>query len=172
MNIKEFEDLLDQHGWDIASWPEPFRQEANKFVAQNDEAAELIHHLQMLEEAIAADALPMGRHRAIDNIFVEIDRQEQAAPVVKTPWHKRLGGTFSSYRLPYVAPVFGMTMCVLFGFVFGVVFTANQDMDSSADAGELPVMKIVDQHFYDVETILPGDVTPGPETGGGNNGVR
>lgn len=150
--------MLDQHGWDIASWPEPFRQEANKFVAQNDEAAELIHNLQMLEDAISADPLPMGRHRAIDNIFAEIDAQEKlSSPPASKPWHKRLGGVLSSYRLPYAAPVFGMAMCVLFGFVFGVVFTADQDMDSSADAGELPVMKIVDQHLYDVETILPGD---------------
>ncbi|OSQ37027.1 hypothetical protein [Thalassospira mesophila] len=235
MNISEFENLLDQHGWDISSWPEPLRQEGNRFVAQNDEAAELIRHLHALEDDFAADPVPMGRHKAIDDIFGAIEAAESKAasgddddnnndddyrqngteadkapmtdlsadhraplsepgPAETARRHVPPGSprkvlhnhhlapgdgiagtagrvtarpdmpvTASNVSRTYVLSAVGMVLCVVFGFVFGVTFTARQGLSNMAEADELPVARIVDRHLYDL--ALPDNDRTGDETG-------
>lgn len=206
MEIKEFEDLLDHYGWDMSSWPEPLRQEGNKFVAQNDEAAELIRHLQALEDELASDPLPMGKHKAIDDIFAAIDLAEQADATQKKPHVDATASREDPTKAPFdPIPVYpkaqadtgtgfpehengrigtqgspfanrhqgaryvpehsgkrvrlfhqvssrfsivAMGLCILFGFVCGVVLTAEQNIQTSAQAREMPVAQIVNQHVY------------------------
>jgi hypothetical protein len=233
VNISEFESLLDQHGWDISFWPEPFRQEGNRFVAQNDEAAELIRHLHALEDDFVADPLPMGRHKAIDDIFGAIEAAEnnlrdnntdnddlapdargqhtaaadpdsdymaplsEHGPAEKARRHVPSGsprkapvnhlgitgdgpvamtdrgnarsarsniisGTASVSRA-YVISAAGMLLCMIFGFVFGVTFTARQGLSNMAEADEIPVAQIVDRHLYDL--ALPDNNITGDNTG-------
>lgn len=236
MNISEFESLLDQYGWDMSSWPEPLRQEGNRFVAQNDEAAELIRHLHSLEDDFAADPLPMGRHKAIDDIFGAIEAAEnttrsgtdenddpddhaargrhphahsadedpaqdhlaqlfERAGAENMRRHIPAGSPRQDTRRPHAAqapayhhaasdspapehppfpqtgdarrtfmiPAVAMLLCVIFGFVFGVAFTAQQGISSSAEADELPVARIVDRHLYDL--AMPENETTGSQTG-------
>lgn len=239
MNISEFENLLDQYGWDIASWPEPFRQEGNRFVAQNGEAAELIRHLHSLEDDFAADPVPMGRHKAIDDVFGAIEAAENGNPDTDSMENSRLSkgyntpfdagdaGVAADHRAPlsddmaseksrryipagsprnaptrtgatganatlaspdrdaitavngataadvghtsiprsYVLSAVAMVLCVVFGFVFGVAFTARQGFSNTAEADELPVARIVDRHLYDL--AMPDNDTTGNETGQG-----
>lgn len=238
MNISEFENLLDQYGWDIASWPEPFRQEGNRFVAQNGEAAELIRHLHSLEDDFAADPVPMGRHKAIDDIFGAIEAAENDSSIPdereissrstgkQTPFDTGDNGVDADYRAPlsddmvsekprryvpvgsprnagernntqmtagtvgqtghdrtnqgainvsaaqpvrtaiprsYMISAAAMVLCMVFGFVFGVTFTARQGFSNTAEADELPVARIVDRHLYDL--AMPDNDTTGDQTG-------
>lgn len=77
MKIERFEELLDQYGWDLKAWPESLRQDANKLIADDAHAAELLRSLRAVEDILADDPLPMGKHRAIDDIFAAIGIEEE-----------------------------------------------------------------------------------------------
>ncbi|WP_339858631.1 hypothetical protein [Thalassospira alkalitolerans] len=213
MKIEKFEELLDQYGWDVSSWPELYRYEANSFIALNDEAAELLRSLKSVEDFLADDPLPMGKHQAIDDIFAAIDVNEGCADRAATgnadivdiksdifafsddrPKHHRVtvaakqsddviaprqtypsdqaatpaqnaavptdsahsvsSLTVKSSRalLRYsatFASAFGMVICVMFGFVVGVIFTSEQEIQSDVQATELPMVRALENHFFD-----------------------
>jgi len=76
VKIECFEELLDQYGWDLASWPEALRREANVLIAQDAHAAELLSSLRNVEDILADDLVPMGKHQAVDDIFAAIEAEE------------------------------------------------------------------------------------------------
>ncbi|MBX2832600.1 MAG: hypothetical protein KTR23_15860 [Rhodospirillales bacterium] len=76
VKIERFEELLDQYGWDLASWPEALRREANVLIAQDAHAAELLSSLRNVEDILADDPVPMGKHQAVDDIFAAIEAEE------------------------------------------------------------------------------------------------
>ncbi|MDG4718947.1 MULTISPECIES: hypothetical protein [Thalassospira] len=82
MKIERFEELLDQYGWDLGSWPDSLRREANVLLAQDAHAAELLRSLRSVEDLLADDPLPMGKHKAIDDIFAAIEAEENKASSV------------------------------------------------------------------------------------------
>ena len=207
MKIEKFEELLDQYGWDITSWPEPLRHEANILVARNDEAAELLKSLKSVEDLLADDPLPLGKHRAIDDIFAVIEAEENAAeprrhdaksdafsfndarrgrgaelraaehqgdsvPQRQTYPSERTANPVGSVTGPTdpalaisgirvkssrallrysatFASAFGMVLCVMFGFVVGVVFTSEQEIQTNAQAIEMPMMQALENHVFD-----------------------
>lgn len=79
MKIEHFEELLDQYGWDLTSWPEALRRDANILIANDPRAAELHRSLRAVEDLLADDPVLMGKHKAIDDIFDAIEASEQAA---------------------------------------------------------------------------------------------
>ncbi|WP_430473466.1 hypothetical protein ACQ0MK_16135 [Thalassospira lucentensis] len=88
MRIEQFEELLDQYGWDLMSWPEVLRREANVLIAQDANAAELLRSLRSVEDILADDPLPMSKHKAIDDIFAAIEVEEtQIAKMDQTVAH-------------------------------------------------------------------------------------
>lgn len=207
MKIEKFEELLDQYGWDISSWPEPLRHEANILVARNDEAAELLRSLKSVEDFLADDPLPMGKHRAIDDIFAAIEAEaiateprrhdaksdvfsfsderpghsaepqmaehgDDPAPQRRTypsekapnpvsgmagpidPIRAKSGIRVKSSRalLRYsatFASACGMVLCVMFGFVVGVVFTSEQAIHTDVQATEMPMVQALENHVFD-----------------------
>lgn len=79
MKIEHFEELLDQYGWDLTSWPDALRRDANILIANDLRAAELHRSLRAVEDVLADNPVLMGKHKAIDNIFDAIEASEQEA---------------------------------------------------------------------------------------------
>lgn len=79
MKIETFEELLDQYGWDLTSWPDRLRRDANILIANDARAAELHRSLRAVEDILADDPVSMGKHKAIDDIFDAIEASEQGA---------------------------------------------------------------------------------------------
>lgn len=77
MKIENFEELLDQYGWDLTSWPDALRRDANILIANDARAAELHRSLRAVEDILADDPVSMGKHKAIDDIFDAIEASEQ-----------------------------------------------------------------------------------------------
>ncbi len=218
VKIERFEELLDQYGWDLASWPDPLRREANVLISKDENAAELLRSLRSVEDLLADDPLPMGKHKAIDDIFAAIDAEEtKIAATVSQEVHHPIddrpksrahltvassaptgdGPARKTYPTkPSVSPVnpaivsdgaqyagrtkgmlhllskgvfsgVGMAVCVLAGFVFGVTLTAQQGHQETAQATELPMIEMIENRFYaiDTEPAVPRSV-PSPEIQG------
>lgn len=216
MKIERFEELLDQYGWDLASWPEPLRREANVLISQDAHAAELLKSLRSIDDLLASDPLPMGKHKAIDDIFAAIEAEERKlddagatqasepgifdeplddrprsrahmtaraatahgkspvrktypAPKTKSPLGpgmiedaKQYGQARNKVEGPALRrSIFsgvGMAVCVLAGFVFGVVLTAGQGQQENAVADELDLTGLLEQHFYGGDPVRPSPI--------------
>lgn len=211
MKIERFEELLDQYGWDLASWPEPLRREANVLISQDAHAAELLKSLRSIDDLLGSDPLPMGKHKAIDDIFAAIEAEERKldeanaahapvpdifdqplddrprsrahmtakaatahgkspvrktypAPKTKSPLGpsmvndaKQYGNERSKIDLSiFQRRIFsgaGMVVCVLAGFVFGIVLTAGQGQQENAVADELALTGLLEQQFYGSDSV-------------------
>lgn len=216
MKIELFEELLDQYGWDLQSWPEDLRQDANILISENEDAAALLKALRVVEDILADDPLPMGKHSAIDDIFDAIDVAEERRAVAddddlaefaldpdslfhalddrpKSRAHLSVASSgpddSGSARKTYptassASPVMtvvgresrararstghrffrvgrdvvsgiGMVVCVLAGFIFGVMLTAQQGQQVAAQADEIPIADAFEEHFYDLDGAVP-----------------
>ncbi|WP_147252110.1 hypothetical protein [Thalassospira profundimaris] len=210
MTIERFEELLDQYGWDLASWPEALRRDANVLIAQDAQAAELLRSLRSVEDFLADDPLPMGKHKAIDDIFAAIEAEENkqldasvaasaaeslsslaidnrprsrahlamtsAAPTGESPVRKTYPTQFAKSPVHSALTLdsakysgrangalhivgrrmfsgVGMAVCVLAGFVFGVMMTVQEGQHVTAQAGEIELLDLVENHLYAVDPM-------------------
>lgn len=220
VKIERFEELLDQYGWDLASWPDALRREANVLIAQDAQAAEMLKSLRSVEDLLSDDPLPLGKHKAIDDIFAAIEAQEaksgdardnsetdpaqsfatiddrprsrahlsaaSAAPTGESPARKtypaksatspvnqaitgdgaHYGGRAKGTLYQLGRGVFsgvGMVVCVLAGFAFGVAMTVQEGHQVTAQADEIEMIDLLENHLYVIDQMTNPDDLQKPE---------
>lgn len=229
VKIEHFEELLDQYGWDLMTWPEGLRRDASLLIAQDAYAAELLRSLRSIEDILADDPLPMGKHKAIDDIFSAIEVEEERIAITDPTGSHDLKSHFKSIddrpksrahltvtnstpvsdgpvgdgpaRKTYptkasVSPVnraivtdaaqldgrtkgmlrvlgknmfsgVGMAVCVFAGFAFGVTMTVQQGHYVTAQADEVEMVDLLENHVYAIDPVTTDEAVQETENVGG-----
>lgn len=112
MNERKFEELLDLHGSDLASWPEDAREEANELLAKSPTALSMLN-AEMTVDSVLASTMEVPR----------ADRLEQKIMAGFASQKRRFSrGQWSAF---FWKPAFAATCSLAFGFYLGA---ANQEL--------------------------------------------
>ena len=135
MDLAQFEEVLDQYGGDIGSWPQNVRHAAHKLLDSNEDAQVLLAQQRELDsllvEAMHAPPAVGLPQRIIDNV------REQNSSWITIPW-------LSFIWKPALASAFSLTL----GLYLGIL-----DQDIYADIDE----ELISVAIYDIEEWASSD---------------
>ncbi len=126
MDLEQFNELLDQHGPTIDTWPAALREDAQALLAASPEAADALADAQTLANLLTAmPAAPAPGHLAAKIVASAAD--------VDDPWQRLLDWLGARLWRPVLAA--GLPLAV--GFAVGMTQIAPNEEDAylAADLG-------------------------------------
>ena len=128
MNVKEFEDCLDQFGSDLSRWPQQQHVEANELLGTNSDAKSLLSAQQKLD-SLLMEALEVPEPYGLERKILE----------------RRARSRFDlRYWFQFIwKPAFAAAISLGFGFYLGA---ANQEFPAAIETD------LANVTFYDYES--------------------
>lgn len=149
MNIARFEDLVDRHGEDIATWPVALRGEAEAFVA-GEPAAKLVLERARGLRAAFAEAPPIRAPRDLGaRILLLAEASDRVAGVERAPARPQpqpsmatVVATWIGDLLPRLRPAHVLAACFVAGLVLGLTLV-DPAATQTASNDEAPFTSII-----------------------------
>jgi len=129
LRVEQFEDALDEYGADLAAWPPDLADAANRLLASDAEARDILEDERTISAAFAAPVrAPAGlSNRILEEALAEPQARNRAAP--RLSWWQTLGARAHAvaggmaFRYATV-----LTICFVGGFAIAQVTAPGQSV--------------------------------------------